>query len=247
LPRRRVRAAMNHADCPPMIRQVPTGGRCRRRRHVRIVNRCAGLCEVRKPSLRQATVKETVAFHRFPSAFLSGLSRERANCARNCAPSPVPKTRSAPTRQPARLVQLSGEGDGLNASRLASFVAENLRVSACVLYTCTSAVRWPSGRRRRFAKRRSAFPPSTFFLANPHVSITSSIKRFGCCWLPTPRFGSWQGQFQGQFVPRLIAPGLSDHQAKSTGPPQAAGCWRDIVSCVIFSASRFREGTSWIL
>jgi hypothetical protein len=50
----------------------------------------------------------------------------------------------------------------------------------------------------RFAKRRSAFRPSSFFLTNPRVSITSSNDRLGCRWLRRPRFGSWQGQFQGQ-------------------------------------------------
>jgi hypothetical protein len=55
---------------------------------------------------------------------------------------------------------------------------------------------------QRFAKRRSAFRPSPFFLANSRLSITSSIERIGCCWLPKPGFGSWQGQFQGQFFGR---------------------------------------------
>jgi hypothetical protein len=50
----------------------------------------------------------------------------------------------------------------------------------------------------KIAKRRSAFRPSAFFLANPRVSITSSIDRLGCCWLRKPTFGRWQGQFQGQ-------------------------------------------------
>ena len=58
--------------------------------------------------------------------------------------------------------------------------------------------RVPATRRRRFAKLRSPFRPSSFFLANHHVPITSSIERVGCCWLREPGFGSWQGQFQGQ-------------------------------------------------
>ena len=37
--------------------------------------------------------------------------------------------------------------------------------------------------------------PTAFFLANPTVPTTSSIGRFGCCWLGTPGFGSCQGQF----------------------------------------------------
>lgn len=57
--------------------------------------------------------------------------------------------------------------------------------------------RLPESRVRRFAKRRSAFRPSSFFLANPRVSITSSIERLGCCWLWKPRLGRWQGTISG--------------------------------------------------
>jgi hypothetical protein len=68
---------------------------------------------------------------------------------------------------------------------------------------------------RRIAKRQSAFRPSPFFFANPPASITSSIERLGRCWLRRLGFGSRQGHFQGQFVPRLIAPEPSGDQAKS--------------------------------
>jgi hypothetical protein len=70
-------------------------------------------------------------------------------------------------------------------------------------------VRWPSGRRRRFAKRRSVCRPSSFFLANPRTSIISPIERLGCCWLRKPGLGSWQGQSWGQYVhlPHRYFPG----------------------------------------
>jgi putative flavoprotein involved in K+ transport len=55
--------------------------------------------------------------------------------------------------------------------------------------------RLPEGRVRPFAKRRSAFRPSSFFLANLRLSTTSSIDRLGCPWLLKPGFGSWLGQF----------------------------------------------------
>jgi hypothetical protein len=61
-----------------------------------------------------------------------------------------------------------------------------------------AAVRWL---RRWFAKRRSAFRPSSFFPASPRVTITSSIERVGCCWLWRPGFGAPQGQSWGQ-LPR---------------------------------------------
>jgi hypothetical protein len=59
----------------------------------------------------------------------------------------------------------------------------------------TLAVRWPSGRRRRFAKRKLASRPTSIFLVNPSVSLASPIRRLGCCWLRRSRFGSSQGQF----------------------------------------------------
>ena len=43
---------------------------------------------------------------------------------------------------------------------------------------------------KRFAKRRSAFRPSLFFLANPRASITSLIDRLGCFWLVEPLLGA---------------------------------------------------------
>jgi hypothetical protein len=58
--------------------------------------------------------------------------------------------------------------------------------------------RLPESRLERFAKRRSAFRPSSFFLANPRASITSSIERLGCCWLSPRCFGASQGQSWGQ-------------------------------------------------
>ena len=47
-----------------------------------------------------------------------------------------------------------------------------------------------SGRRRRFAECRSASRPSSFFLVNSRLTITSSIDRLGGCWLRTAGFWS---------------------------------------------------------
>jgi len=77
-------------------------------------------------------------------------------------------------------------------------------------------LRRSNGRRQRFAKRRSVFRPSSVFFANPLISGTSSIHRFGCCWLPRPAFGSLQGQFQGQLLQRLIADALVRRSESST-------------------------------
>jgi len=60
-------------------------------------------------------------------------------------------------------------------------------------------VRWPSGRRRRFAKRKLASRPTSIFLVNPSFFRTSPIDRIGCRWLAMPRFWGSQGQSWGQF------------------------------------------------
>ena len=82
----------------------------------------------------------------------------------------MPKQTRTRTIQTARVVAFSGKGNGLHVSRLRPFVTNHFRVSGCVPYICGCAVRWPRGRRRRFAKRRSASRPSSFFLTNPHIS-----------------------------------------------------------------------------
>jgi hypothetical protein len=62
--------------------------------------------------------------------------------------------------------------------------------------------RLPESRVRRFAKRKSASRTSSIFLANPSVSLGSSIRRFGCCWLRRACFGTSEGQSWGQFPTR---------------------------------------------
>ena len=81
----------------------------------------------------------------FSLSFLDGRHEKPAVCARNCAQPTVPNTLNKGTTQSAGVVALSVRGDGVTAGRLGSFVVESVRVSACVLYTCTSAVRWPRG------------------------------------------------------------------------------------------------------
>jgi hypothetical protein len=56
------------------------------------------------------------------------------------------------TIQSPLVVAFSVKGDGLDGGRLHPFAFEWFRVSVAVTYTCRCAVRWPSGRRRRFAK-----------------------------------------------------------------------------------------------
>ena len=107
-----------------------------------------------------------------------------------------------------------------------SEIVSRVTCTAGVYLGKPAAVRWPRGRRRRVAKRRSAFRLSPFFLANPRVSITSSIERLGGCWLLRPGFGSWQGQFQGQS--RIVTHNVQVAQAKPVGASLRAqsSCWR---------------------
>jgi hypothetical protein len=84
-----------------------------------------------------------------------------------------------------------------------------------------SAVRWPSGRRRRFAKRRSAFRPPSFFLANASLTFLSPIGQVGCCWPWKPRFGAPQGQSWGQQLlsgPADVANAVSAPPASTSFP-----------------------------
>ena len=60
-------------------------------------------------------------------------------------------------------------------------------------------VRWLSGRKRRFAKRKSASRTSSIFLVNPSLSSTSEIDRVGWRWLSRRCFVASQGQSWGQF------------------------------------------------
>jgi antitoxin (DNA-binding transcriptional repressor) of toxin-antitoxin stability system len=59
-------------------------------------------------------------------------------------------------------------------------------------------VRWPSGRRRRFAKRKSASRPTSVFLVNRSLFSTSPIERVGYRWLWKRGFCASQGQSWGQ-------------------------------------------------
>jgi hypothetical protein len=73
------------------------------------------------------------------------LRVQRADCAQNCAQSPVPQTSSEPRTQSPRVVALSAKGDGLHDGRLHALTIECVRVNACITYTCRCAVRWPRG------------------------------------------------------------------------------------------------------
>ena len=81
------------------------------------------------------------------------------------------------------VVAFGVKGDGLNGGRLHRVTAERFPVTILVTYTCRCAVRWPSGRRRRFAKRKSASRTSSIFLANHSLFSTSRIDRLGWRWL----------------------------------------------------------------
>jgi hypothetical protein len=99
----------------------------------------------------------------FSFRFLDRTNGKSTKCAWNCAQPSVPINAVKSDEQPTPLVVLSGKGAGLEGSRSWCLAVENVRVSACVTYTSRRAVRWPSGRRRRFAKpvsRRSAFRES---------------------------------------------------------------------------------------
>jgi hypothetical protein len=61
------------------------------------------------------------------------------------------------------------------------------------------AVRWLSGRKRRFAKRKLASQPTLISLVNPSLFATSRIERVGWRWLWGRCFGAAQGQSWGQF------------------------------------------------
>ena len=128
-------------------------------------------------------------------------------CAPKCAQL-VPRTSSMLTIQIPHVVAFNVKGDGLNGVALTAFAVEHFRVSVFVTYTCRCAVRWPSGRRRRFAKRKSASRVSSIFLVNPSLHFTSSIRRFGWRWLWRRCFGASQGQSWGQFTAELLKVGL---------------------------------------
>jgi hypothetical protein len=77
------------------------------------------------------------------------------------------------------------------------------------------AVRWPSGRRRRFAKRRPASRPSSNFLANQTLSSTSAIERLGRSWLKPGALAGSQGQSWGQGIGRVVgAPTPYNHHIR---------------------------------
>jgi len=98
--------------------------------------------------------------------------------------------------QSALVVAFSVEGDGSRGSGLHGLVVERFNVSAFVSYTCRCAVRWPSGRRRRFAKAAR----------NPRTGLKSMISGpffigvlvgVGCgMMLLGPRLGTLLGTLQ---------------------------------------------------
>jgi hypothetical protein len=73
----------------------------------------------------------------------------------------------------------------------------------CCLYLGFSCGEVAERLKRRFANRRSAFRPSSFFIANLSVSITSPSERFGCRWLRNSSFPSCQGRLRGHYAGRF--------------------------------------------
>ena len=134
----------------------------------------------------------------------------------------VPKSAARRRYKALLWLQLASEGDGLNGGRLQRFAGERFRVSVLVTYTCRCAVRWPSGRRRRFAKRKSASRTSSFFLVNPSLFSTSQIDRVGWRWLSRRCFGGVSGTIVGTVPSCDVSPSvvraLSD--LRSDSPPQ---------------------------
>jgi len=128
------------------------------------------------------------------------------------------------------------------ASTFSSPFRPRLRIAEVVAWVCrarpngssgtrrqamrrTTSVReldeWPSGRRRRFAKLKSASRPSSIFLVNPSLFSTSPIERVGWCWLWRRCFAAPQGQSWGQFhrttsVGRFVAACRSAQLARLT-------------------------------
>ncbi len=104
-------------------------------------------------SLKEATVKKTVALARFPSVFLNCPERKtRRLCPRVCPEHVCPTRVVRRSIQSPLAIAFSVTGDGLDGGRLQHFALARFRVTIFVSYTCRRAVRWPSGRRRRFAK-----------------------------------------------------------------------------------------------
>jgi hypothetical protein len=79
--------------------------------------------EVRRWHRRKATVKETVAFSRFPSVLEQSGREIRRVCAEVC-PSDVPKANSPRAMQSTRPVAFSVKGDALNGGRFQRVAVE---------------------------------------------------------------------------------------------------------------------------
>ncbi len=97
-------------------------------------SRCAAWRRVRR-GRRRPTQEAAQEFRVLNSTYLAEYGRS-----------------GVPTRQSTLRVAFSVKGDGLNVHHLHRFTVERFRVSVFSAYTCRPAVRWPRGRRRRFAK-----------------------------------------------------------------------------------------------
>jgi hypothetical protein len=120
-------------------------------------------------------------------------------------PTPLCPIECQPTTQSIRLVTVNAKGDGFDVNRRHRSAIERVPVSVIFTYTSRGAVRWPSGRRRRFAKRKSASRTSSISLVNLSSSFTSTIERVGWRWPWRRCFGAPQGQSWGQPDPGVIS------------------------------------------
>jgi hypothetical protein len=128
-----------------------------RRRH----SSASGRRPRRKTALSSATCGAVIEGRRrqrnrrllaFSFRFLNRQSEKRTACAQECAPHGCAQSNCQPTTQSIRLVTVNAKGDGFDVNRLHRFAIERVPVSVIFTYTSRGAVRWPSGRRRRFAK-----------------------------------------------------------------------------------------------
>ena len=89
-------------------------------------------------------------------------------------------TRRAPRYNPLTWLHLAVQARRATESR-SPFTDERFRVSAVVTYTCRRAVRWLSGRKRRFAKPLYGLKPvpRVRIPASPPISLRSLALRQG--------------------------------------------------------------------
>jgi hypothetical protein len=128
----------------------------------------------------RTAVNETIAFSCF-SSFLNNGAKDARFVSRNVRPQGRANS-SQPRKQNARVVAFGAKRDRLGAVAFTIFATEQFPVNAIVTYTCGCAVRWPSGRRRRFAKplygpkpvSRVRIPASPPFDSQPPSRLATS-------------------------------------------------------------------------